>query len=137
MTINERDRKMVDAITEKTAEFLRACKEAGYEHVTIFVTDKRVPDSVRIKKESVCGSYWGSGTKHDPFRVVCAAPPQREADPKSCSKRKIWPVMWSIVKKTGLHNAGAGNGDAHNVLCPQAITAGYYDLSEPLPAVVN
>ncbi len=128
---------MIDAITEKTEEFLQACKEAGYERVTIFIHDKRVPDSVRIKKESVSGSYWGSGTKDRPFCVVCAAPPQREVNPNSRSKRKIWPKMWSIVKRTGLHYTGAGNGDAHNILCPDSLTAGYYDLSEPMPAIIS
>ena len=119
---------MIGTITEKTGEFLQACKEAGYERVTIFVADKRVPDSVRIKGESVSGSYWGNGTKDGPFCVVCAAPQQRGSHPHLPGNN--WPKMWHIVKRTGLHPTGAGNGDAHNVLCPASLTAGYYDLAE-------
>ncbi len=119
---------MIGTITEKTEELLQACKEAGYERVTVFVADKRVPDSVRIKKESHRGSYWGTGTGNEPFRIVCAAPPQR--GPHHHLPGNNWPKMWSIVKRTGLHPSGAGNGDAHNVLCPDSLTAGYYDLAE-------
>ncbi len=98
---------MIGQITEKTEEFLQACKEAGYERVTIFIHDKRVPDSVVIRKGSTgwdadedgmrlnpdtslmqfypnpditgsChGFYWGLGTRENPFRVVCGAPEQR------------------------------------------------------------
>ncbi len=125
---NGKANRMNDQITEKTQEFLEACKEAGYERVTIFVHDKRVPESVRIKKESACGSYWGNGKRGDPFRVVCAAPPQRGAHHHLPGVG--WPKMWDIVKRTGLHPTGAGNGDAHNVLCPETLTAGYYDLAE-------
>ena len=122
---------MIGTITEKTEEFLQACKEAGYERVTIFVTDKRVPDSVRIKKGSCvpgAGFYWGWGTKEDPYRVVCGAPKQR--GPHHSLPGNNWPKMWEIVHRLDLHNRGAGSGDGHDVLCTDILTAGYYDLAE-------
>ncbi len=45
-------KNMNEEMTEKTREFLLACKEAGYERVTIFIHDKRVPCSVQIRKGS-------------------------------------------------------------------------------------
>ena len=122
---------MIRTITEKTEEVLQACKEAGYERVTIFVADWRVPDSVRIKSGSLvpgAGSYWGRGTRSEPHQVVCAAPEQRGTHHSLPGNN--WPKMWAIVKKLGLHNAGSGSGDGHDVLCPAALTAGYYDLAE-------
>ena len=117
---------MID-VNERTMEFLLACKGAGYERVTVCVTDKRVPDSVRIKKGST-GDYWGRGTPASPFKVVCGAPPMR------CKhhfyRRSKKPAMWTIVKELGLHYAGAGNGDGHDILTPSQLTAGYYDLAE-------
>ena len=149
---------MIGTITEKTEEFLRACKEAGYERVTIFVHDKRVPDSCMIRKSSTgwddeedgmretlstgkmefhlnpeiintVGTYWGLGRRDFPFKVVCGAPPQRGSHP-TLKTNGLWPKMWGIVKELGLHNAGAGHGDGHDVLCPAVLTAGYYDLAE-------
>ena len=128
---------MIGTSTEKTEEFLQACKEAGYERVTIFVADKRVPDSVRIKKGSCTngpGWYWGTGAPTGPFRVVCGAPEQRgvHATLKNVDgqPKMGWPKMWEIVHRLDLHNRGAGSGDGHDVLCPALLTAGYYDLSE-------
>lgn len=37
-------------MTEKTQEFLTECKEAGYEKVTIFIHDKRLPLSCERRK---------------------------------------------------------------------------------------
>lgn len=45
-------------MTEKTKTLLLAMKAAGYEHATVFVHDKRVPDSVRIRKGS---TGWEAG----------------------------------------------------------------------------
>lgn len=155
---------MIGQITEKTEEFLQACKKAGYERITIFVHDKRVPDSVRIRKGSTgwgpdedgmrlnkhthlmqfypnpkitgsChGAYWGLGTRDDPFRVVCGAPEQRGAHATlrhtNGQPKMGWPKMWEIVHRLGLHKGGAGSGDGHDIYCPSALTAGYYDLAE-------
>lgn len=149
---------MIGTITEKTEEFLQACKEAGYERVTIFVHDKRVPDSCMIRKSSTgwgadedgmrensetgemefapnhkvvnChGTYWGWGRKDRPFKVVCGDPPQRGPHP-TLKTNGLWPKMWGIVKELGLNYAGAGHGEGHDVLCPDVLTAGYYDLAE-------
>lgn len=154
---------MIDAITEKTAEFLQACKEAGYERITIFVHNKRVPDSCMIREASTgwkadedglhehpdtgkmvfgvrkrpgaCfGSYWGIGNRDDPFKVVCGAPAQSSIDPR-LSGKKTCPAMWEIVHRLGLHSRGAGHGEGHDVLCPAVLTAGYYDLAEPMPQI--
>ena len=57
---------MIEEITEKTREFLLACKEAGYERVTIFVHDKRVPCSVRLRKGST-----GWDADEDGLFVIC------------------------------------------------------------------
>ncbi len=154
---------MIIAITEKTEEFLQACKEAGYERVTIFVHDKRVPDSCMIREASTgwkadedglhphpdtgemvfgirrrpgagVGSYWGTGKTDDPFKVVCGAPAQTTIDPRTTG-RKTCPAMWEIVHRLGLCHRGAGHGEGHDVLCSSVLTAGYYDLSELLPHV--
>ncbi len=151
---------MIGTITEKTEEFLQACKEAGYERVTIFVHDKRVPDSCMIREASTgwkadedglhphpatgqilfgirqrpgggMGSYWGTGPIDNPsnFKIVCGAPPQTAITPR-LSGNKTCPAMWEIVHRLNLHRRGAGHGDGHDVLCPIALTAGYYDLAE-------
>lgn len=148
---------MITNVTEKTEEFLQACKEAGYERVTIFVHDKRVPDSCMIRKSSTgwgadedgmrenqktgemefapnhkvisChGTYWGLGRDNRPFKVVCGTPHQKGEHPAFGGTG--WPKMWGIVKRLGLHNRGAGHGDGHDVRCTDLLTAGYYDLSE-------
>ena len=126
---------MIGTITEKTEEFLQACKEAGYERVTIFIADKRVPDSVRIKKGSG-GSYWGFGPPdslvNPKFKIVCGAPGRTGPHPQL--KGNIWPAMWGIVKRIELNSHGNGSGDGHDVgelyskYTP--LTAGYYDLAE-------
>ena len=120
---------MNNAITEKTEEFLLACKDAGYEKVTIFVHDKRVPDSCMIRKTSTgwdadedgmwlnpetdemefrakpgvpgsCwGTYWGLGKRNQPFKVVCGYPQQRCAHPTL--EGKEGPAMWKIVYDLG------------------------------------
>lgn len=91
-------------ITKRTKELLLECKDAGYERITIFVHDKRVPDSVQIRKGSTGwnvdedgifednsggkyfrpkkteggypwhGLYWGLGTRNMPFKIICGAP---------------------------------------------------------------
>ena len=101
--------------------------EAGYEKVTIFVADERLPLSVHIQKGST-GTYWGQGTASFPFKVVCGAPEQRGPHYKwggnGC------PKMWSIVKKLGLNPKGGGSGDGHDihpVRCPD-LKAGYYEV---------
>ncbi len=149
---------MIGTITEKTEEFLRACKEAGYERVTIFVHDKRVPDSCMIRESSTGwkadedglrenphtgkiefslnpkiintrGSYWGMGRGGSPFKIVCGSPARTAINPR-LSGNKSCPAMWKIVHKLGLNYRGAGHGEGHDVLCPASLTAGYYDLAE-------
>lgn len=126
---------MIGTITEKTDEFLQACKEAGYERVTIFVHDKRVPDSVLIKKGSV-GDYWGyclpGGLQKTKFKVVCGSPARK--GPHPTLKGVNWPAMWGIVRRLGLNSHGGGNRDGHDVndvySNTDPLTAGYYDLAE-------
>ena len=93
----------------KTKEFLRACKEVGYEVVTIFVRDKRVPDTKRFKD----GSWFGNGKKI-PYKVVAAHPP------KYCENKRLggeWAAMRQVVTDCGLDVGlnGSEDGDAHNI----------------------
>jgi hypothetical protein len=141
---------------EKTKELLRACKKAGYERVTIFVADKRVPDSARIRKTSTgwdidedgmflnentdemkfCpkktpgslhGQYWGTGGRTTPFKVICAAPALfGECKGKRGAK---WPKIWDIARSLGL-SSGPGNGQGIAVDSSSVLNEGYYDLSE-------
>lgn len=147
-------------MTEKTREFLLACKEAGYERVTIFIHDKRVPCSVQIRKGStgwdadedgmvefegrngpekrfVCkqggypGAYWGLGNVGTtPLKVVCGFPERLGTHPRYSGN--VWPQMWRIVKELDLNQRGAGSRDGHDIR-PELchlLTAGYYDLAE-------
>ena len=116
-------------MNEKTKEFLLACKEAGYERVTIFMEDKRVPCSVQIRKGSM-GAYWGTGTIGSPFKVVCGAP--ERLGRHYAYAGETWPQMWSIVKRLELNEGGAGSRDGHDIAKSKLglLTAGYYDLSE-------
>lgn len=126
---------MTETVTEKTTEFLQACKEAGYERVTIFISDKRVPDSVLINKGSI-GAYWGYGLPgsvvNPKFKVVCGSP--AITGPHPTLGGGIWPAMWGIVKRLGLNSCGGGNRDGHDVnklySATTPLTAGYYDLAE-------
>lgn len=108
-----------------TQVFLAKCKEAGYEKVTIFVADRRVPLSTKIQKQSM-GTYWG-GIANVPPKVICGYPEQ-------LNKTKERPAMWDIVKEcgltAGLRFGGYGSGDAHDVHpnLVEMLTAGYYDL---------
>ncbi len=119
-----------------TQEFLKKCKEAGYEKVTIFIRDKRVPLTKRIKD----GAYFGSYRPDDPeieeypHTVVCGCPEQLGTNPSLLGS--VWPKMWRIVKECGLtagmQFGGFGLGDAHNIqsYLREMLTAGYYDLNE-------
>ena len=84
-------------ITEKTKELLLECKKVGYERVTIFIADKKVPCSVGIRKGSTgrcindnginednnkfnsktgyTGEYWGADG-NEPVPVFGAKSPQ-------------------------------------------------------------
>ena len=95
----------------KTKEFLRACKDVGYEVVTIFVRDKRVPATKKFKN----GSWFGDG-REIPFKVVAAYPP------KYCENKKLggeWAAMRQVVTDCGLDvgisSGGAEDGDAHDI----------------------
>ena len=115
----------------RTQEFLDECKDAGYERVTIYIADKRVPYSVKIKKQSN-GGYWGYGTATNPFRVVCGWPEQTGEHPTLPGNG--WPKMWGIVKNLKLNFGGGGSGDAHDIGLSQIhmLTEGYYDLKADL-----
>jgi hypothetical protein len=123
-------------MSDRTQEFLKKCKDAGYEKVTIFVSDNRVPISKKIEKESN-GTYWGRSfvpPPEPPFKVVCGCPERLGKCPGL--PRNIWPKMWAIVKElgltAGLSFGGFGSGDSHDinpVFVPD-LKAGYYDLSE-------
>lgn len=117
-------------ITEKTHEFLRKCKQAGYQAVTIFIRDKRVPQT----KKLVDGDWFGTGKANSPYKVVCGAPQRLGRHPEFGGT--FWPKMWTVVRECGLVNGlyfgGFGLGDAHNinVLFCGDLTPGYYDLTE-------
>ena len=109
---------------DKTQEFLKQCKEAGYEKVTIFAKDKRVPRTMTIK----AGSWFGNVPRPEdlpntPINVVCGYP-ERIDD-------KGFPKMWAIVKECGLSLQGFGGmGDAYSIHphLHGLLTSGYYDL---------
>ena len=123
----------------KTLEFLKACKEVGYEKVTIFVRDERVPPTMKIKDGSWFGK-WGKRIRNDieedyeqhTHKVVCGYPPMR------CENTKLggnWSAMWQIVNDcglvVGLKFGGCGLGDAHDIekTFIEDMDAGYYDLA--------
>lgn len=129
-------RKEVNKVDNITKEFLRKCKEAGYEKVTIFVRNKNIPATKKIKD----GDWFGQWAKNDDgeaievykHKVVCGHPEQRD--------EKGWPKMWGIVKDcgltAGLQMGGTGLGDAHDInrnLC-EMLTAGYYELKNNKPS---
>ncbi len=124
----------------KTLEFLKACKEVGYEKVTIFIKDERVPPTMKIKDGCWFGQ-WGTriiNEVQEPYeqythKVVCGYPPKR------CENTKLggsWPAMWQVVKDcglvAGLWFGGFGLGDAHDIETTfiEDMDAGYYDLAE-------
>ena len=116
-------------ITEKTREFLNKCKEAGYERVTIFIRDKRIPKTTKM----LDGGWFGVGAGNNPYKVVCGYPEKLGSHPDL--PEEIWPKMWGIVKECGLLAGawlgGMGMGDAHDInpcFCKD-LTAGYYDLA--------
>ena len=111
----------------KTEELLKACKEAGYKFVTIFVRDSKVPFSKKIK----VGAYWGFGSRDAPNKVVCATPEQYGA--LKGLPGDGWPKIWGIVGKLKLSRAGFGGGglgDSHEVHGSLIIEldAGVYEL---------
>ena len=108
-------------MNELTRDLLQNCKEAGYETVTVFVTDKRCPTSVRAKK-GVCSMYWGTGSPQQPFRVVCGSPAQRGVDGRG------FPEIWDVIRRMGL-SGGGGYDDAMKITIPSLLTAGFYDLT--------
>lgn len=117
----------------KTKEFLKKCKEAGYEKVTIFIRDKRVPFTTKIKDGEWFGQYRkledGTVIEQYKHKVVCGCPPQRGSHPELPGGS--WPKMWAIVKELGLSvGRGGGFGDSHDIhpdLCG-LLTPGYYEL---------
>lgn len=106
---------------EETIKFLSACKKAGYERITIGVADKRVPISVKIKKESR-GGYWG-GILNVPTKVVCGWPEQLKN-----GRPKIWSIVKTCGLTAGLRLNGCGSADSHEVRQGHTLIRGYYDL---------
>lgn len=151
---------MTETVTAKTQEFLRACKEAGYEKVTIFLHDKRVPDSVLIRKgstgwdadedgmslrpeedvprfapkytEGFTGSYWGIAPSEAPFlpHFKVVCGAPAQKGPHPTLPGNNWPKIWGIVRRLKLNAHGGGNRDGHDIQTPALLTAGYYDLAE-------
>ncbi len=139
-------------MTDETLEFLQECKKAGYERVTIFIADERLPISVKIRKDNTgleldddginskgqycpkngrMSHYWGHGTDSFPFKVVCASPERKGPHPQYRHKDK-WPAIWGIVKRLDLNHYGGGNLDGHDIGAHAVplLDAGYYVLSE-------
>ena len=110
------------------------CKKAGYEVVTVFVRDKRVPRSKTIK----FGSWFGDRPKPDGSRtsikVICGTPQRLGKHWKYSGNN--WPKMWSIIKNCeltlGLDFRGFGLGDCHNVHpgLTGTLTPGCYELED-------
>ncbi len=102
---------------EKTAELIAACKEAGYEHLTVFTENENVPES-KIRPSGY-GQYKGRNI------LICAHPERLEENGE--------PKMWGIVRGLGLNpHGGSGYADCfpvHRDLL-HLFDAGYYDLSE-------
>lgn len=146
-------------MTEETKKLLLECKKAGYERVTIFVADKRVPDSVRIRKgstgwnadedgmfkidgimkfvpkEGYSGSYWGRRPLDLYSKIICGAPDISGDCPglpthKTDGTSHTWPAMWGIIKNSEFVRGGYGSGNSHQVDCCGTLDPGYYDLSE-------
>ena len=138
-------------ITERTTEFLNECKKAGYEKITIFIADERVPCSVFLRKfntgwnidedginehgrfvpkKGYVAGWWGKGNRDDPFKVVCGHP--EKIGPHPQYKTLNWPAIWGIVKRLGLNHGGGGHCDGHDVndIAVEELTAGFYDLAE-------
>lgn len=145
-------------MTKKTKELLLRLKAVGYEQVTIFVHDKRVPSSVYVRKmstgwgadedgmfeipdtegemrfapkgvNSYNGTWWGLGNPVGiPFKVISADPPQTGY--YTDSGRKTWPNIKGVMEEMSL--GGSVHSESHSIkksLCG-LFTPGYYDLAE-------
>jgi len=126
---------MENKMNERTKQLLLECKKAGYERVTIFIADKRVPDSVKIEKESTNREYWGFGTREHPHKIVCGSPDVSGDCPglpttKQDGTPHTWPAMWGVVKRSSDLRGGAGKLNGHSIKNTSLLDAGYYDLSE-------
>ena len=128
-------------MNEETKQFLAECKKAGYEFVTIYVADKRVPITMQIEKYGdrkysrfpSSGDYWGETWREDKdgkkiitntCRVVAAAPERRDSGR---------PAIWGICENLPIMT-GCGFGESHNVR-PGRLDKGCYDLKQyPLRA---
>ena len=126
--------------SKETRVLLAELKKVGYERVTVYVSDKRVPDSVRIKRRSFggqpgkadYGAYWGREDTQgfSPPRVVCAAP-KLHGECQGLPGNQ-WPKIWDVFEKSDLMGTGgsSGNGQGFSVGsgCIHLLTAGYYEL---------
>ncbi len=122
-------------MTEDTLKLLKALKEVGYELVTVFVADKRVPQSVELEKSNRnngVGTYWKDNTtftvEGGPVRIVCALP---EVDGTCFGlSGSGWPKIWDVIKR--VNSSGGGLGHSHSL--PEGLVkfydAGFYDLAE-------
>ena len=119
---------MIADVTERTTEFLQACKEAGYENVAIFTSDRSVPISMELAKPKH-RQYFGYGTFEVPYRVVCASPEIRGGH--FSYRGTDNPAMWTVAERSSLL-PGGGFGDScpvHKSIIP-TLTQGCYDLSD-------
>ena len=119
---------------DRTQEFLKACKDAGYERVTIYIKDERVPQTMKIKDGRWFGKWFiddkGERKELMTHKVVCGFPERIGEHPTLLGNG--WPLMWSIVKQFFQNSYGGGCGDAHDIhpSLVGMLKAGYYDLAE-------
>ena len=109
---------------DETQNLLDKLKEAGYEKVSIFTADKRVPDSMGHTE----GQWKGLGTDREPYRLISATPHLTE-EPDGKGVPKIWGIMHELWPDAD-NNFGGGQGDCHTI--PKrawgVLDAGYYEL---------
>ena len=118
---------------DKTKELIEACRKAGYEHLVVFCTDERVPQSVESKDAADKGMkkgqcyYYNQRNGHFVPRLICASPPQTEK-PNGFGTPKIW----GIVKDLGINPNGNGWGDCFPIheAFTDDLDSGCYDLKE-------
>ena len=115
-------------MTDRTKELLKACKEAGYEQVALLVADERVPQSVKLKKETPY--FYNTVTPPGKCpRLVCGFPNVRGVNEHTMGHK--YPKMWHIVRTQGLNRGGGGYGDCFPIepALINELTPGFYDLT--------
>lgn len=134
-------------MNDQTKQFLTECKKAGYEFVTIYIQDKRVPITMQIEKYGEqkyhtlsgglvapsAGEYWGETWREDvngdkiitnTCKVVAAAPERRES-----GRPALWTICEQLPITAGLNFRGTGFGESHDVHRGM-LDKGFYYLKE-------